>query len=367
MNPASRVFSSWDLFSSIYSYIRPEWVNPMFPSVEGALLDGREDLLETEFTPLFRRMVGKILLDGNPYLPMKTYSFEDPSQLADFVDLYTTNYTVYKDQCCFSAILGYVTTPFLLNTRYCNPIPPKSSHRHRMDVGHRIIFTECCKSNDLPRIREMIIAIYPTGLSYSFGALYDIWEQQSTQHIEVLCIALKTELELLELNDERKEDDYQFQQRNFRNIQYIDNVLSCILDEIAINNTYHNQISVVSWLELYRIRFDYLRLGMPTGVSDEYASILLYSNIGSIDFFAKYQIIDPLLDCLYAIETISVRELLTLIRIRDQTPYSNHIFRIYHTLHKCIPLCVNTPHHKRLQEVCHLLDTISDSPKIDDE
>ena len=82
LNAASQVFYCKDLWSIIGEFVNPYWVNPFFPSVEGALLDGRTELLTQE-----------------------GYQFQSREQVAEFLSHFALNYPLYASKCDFTNII----------------------------------------------------------------------------------------------------------------------------------------------------------------------------------------------------------------------------------------------------------------------
>ena len=305
LNAASRVFSSRDLFGSIMEFIRPEWVNPFFPSIEGALLEGREDLLGQKFEVLFSRMVGSTW-KGNVYNPLDSYEIRTSGQLADFMRLYTMNYDTYAEGSSFSAILGYLFTAFLDS----NSNPKKYSKLSilktmflsedtQLKQSQRLLLCELCEKNDVERVCEYVRGIYYTRLPYSLGCLYDCWMDHSDrQCYDILYRGLEIELDLLLTGDNVS-----------KSVNLVDTCLRDILREWSTMG-----LNVERLIGLYEIRMNpkYMSLGGFCDVNDNFARLFQYSRVGCFEIFVGYEEYSYLQECLDCYERMSVRELCQL-------------------------------------------------------
>jgi len=311
LNAASRVFSSRDLFGSIMEFIRPEWVNPFFPSIEGALLEGREDLLGQKFEVLFSRMVGTTW-KGNVYDPLDSYEIRTSTQLAEFMYFYKTNYEIYAEGSSFSSILCYLFTPFA-NYRMLAYGDGNDSMYSRLDI-HKTMFypdvveletlqrgllCELCERNDVERVCEYIRGIYYTRLPYSLGGLYDCWmDHTDRQCYDILYRALEIELDLLLEGDNVKRD-----------VSLVDMCLRDILREWSSLG-----LNVERLIGLYEIRMNrkYMKLGGFRDVDDNFARLVQYSKVGCFEFFVRYEKYSYIQECLDCYERMSVSQLCKL-------------------------------------------------------
>lgn len=292
MNPASRVFGSRDLFGSIYAFIRPEWVNPFFPSIEGVLLDGREELLGTKFEPLFRSYVG-LQCGKSIYQPSDTYEFRNISQLAMFIEYYVNNYEDYIETSSFSAIVNYLFSPFL------HPYHRRISHDETRDIefNHRLFLRKLCQHGDVDRLCEYVKGVYPTRLPYSFGHLYDEWMDHTERtSYELLTRVLETELDL-----------FVAETHEHRGIPSLDTYIREILRDWGSLGINQKRL-----MELYEVRMKpiYQTLGQPASQSSIVCPrVFQYASVGCFEVFIEYGNYTYVKDCLDAYESMSVRQL----------------------------------------------------------
>ena len=217
MSVASKVFGCKDLRNYIKTFINPYWVNPYFPSIEGALLDGREELLG-EYG----------------------HEFHTGLQLANFMKYYADNYEKYAEGSSFSAILYYFFTP--LDNRYYYrgddeiepyiPLKVKEdmSWRSTMDIIHysknRLLY-KIIYMNDMERLREYFIESIDTIEYILLIDVYRCWKKCynhiiSEDTVSILVRILEMMLDTY-YNNYRSEYDYK--------ISYINDDIYTILDD----------------------------------------------------------------------------------------------------------------------------------------
>ena len=315
MNTASRVFSSRDLFGSIMEFIRPEWVNPFFPSIEGALLEGREDLLGQKFEVLFRSMKGQVL-KGKSYSPHDAYEFRDMSQIVEFAIHYADNYEKYAEGSSFSSILCYIFAPLTRDDIVLSSYLIRGIHHFKLKL-----LTNLCKEDNLVGARELFETASPTFMDFGFEDVYRTW-MYSGKGVENAIEILYSSLEVIMIKFSSGEHlPSHFDSLN-RDLQ---NVFQDGFDEGMPN---------VILETLYKIRMDprYLHIGIPgmTGaVHDDFAKVYHYGGIGYFDSFAEEGNYGPLLDCLDSYERLSSAE---MSRLAVHTTRMNTLFLAFHAV-----------------------------------
>ena len=308
MNSASRVFSSGDLFGSIMEFVHPKWVNPFFPSIEGALLEGREELLGQKFELLFRSMKGKVL-KGKLYSPHDTYEFRDMLQIVEFAAHYAENYEKYAEGSSFSSILCYLFTPFTYDSYIVsvNEIRLVAYFKEKL-------FQKLCDVDNVDRILELVQCANMTRcMEFSFEAIYRNWMYYSGTNWEQI---LHSSLEIIMEELEKRNNPIRDLDRLNRDLH---NVFQDGFDEDI-----HDVLD-----RIYRIRMNpkYLRIGVPHGISDDFAKVFQYAAVGYFDMFAGRGNYVFLKDCLDCYERLSSSEKGQLSVYADKM---NTIFLAFH-------------------------------------
>jgi len=316
MNTASRVFSSRDLFGSIMEFIRPEWVNPFFPSIEGALLEGREDLLGQKFEVLFRSMKGQVL-KGKLYAPHDAYEFRDMSQIVEFAIHYAEDYEKYAKGSSFSSILCYVFAPLTRNEN----IMLSSNLIRSIEYFKEKLLTNLCKEDNVDRATELFEAASPTFMEFDFERVYRIW-MYTGKGVENVVDILYSSLDVIMTKlctEEHRPSRFDSLNRDLQNV---------------FQDGFDEGMPNVILETLYKIRMDprYLHIGIPgmTGaVHDDFAKVYHYGGIGYFDSFAEEGNYGPLLDCLDSYERLSSAE---MSRLAVHTTRMNTLFLAFHAV-----------------------------------
>lgn len=169
-SPAQRVFECKDLRRMIREFVNPYWVNPFFPSVEGALLEGRPELLK------------------------KGYKFISREQIGYFLSHFSLQYPLYASDCDFYNILK------VIRSKESEPLPlyvgRNNSHSYTerymhvfsiFEAGYYELLRQLVKSGDVERTCDLMGSLTKTSDKISW--LYKAWRDETDREsMALLCM-----------------------------------------------------------------------------------------------------------------------------------------------------------------------------------
>ena len=277
------VFGCRDLKNHIISFVNPYWVNPFFSSIEGALLENRQELLGEE-----------------------GYEFQTNEQLVQFVRYYANNYPKYALEADFSSILNYAFSAVLEGNEY----------RSMQNIVTRLL-SRILRSNDEARLREFIHGIYPSNLIYSFAILYEECEvENESSPVSMDMLVLGAECELEEISRQLEEGNVE---HPLTTIEYFDRQL-----QEAITDMFDMSFPTRHIDALYRLRLEnrFIRQALPQEDSFDLCKVLVYARLGHIDSFGRYRDVSYLKNCIECMEQLVWSEKLIL----SESPYMSRFY-----------------------------------------